>query len=143
MSIMVEVFGDYAAFNRPELKTERVTYDVITPSAARGILEAIMWHPGMRWHIDKIYVLSPIEHANIRRNEVKSKISARNVRSAMNGKKSELFIDARADIQQRAAIVLKNVHYVLEAHFDMTPNASPTDTPAKFQEMMKRRLSKG
>ncbi len=140
---MVEVFGDYAAFNRPELKTERVTYDVITPSAARGILEAIMWHPGMRWHIDKIYVLSPIEHANIRRNEVKSKISARNVRSAMNGKKSELFIDARADIQQRAAIVLKNVHYVLEAHFDMTPNASPTDTPAKFQEMMKRRLSKG
>ena len=70
MSIMVEVYGDYAAFNRPELKVERMTYDVITPSAARGILDAILWHPGMRWVVDKIYVLSPIQYSNIRRNEV-------------------------------------------------------------------------
>ena len=93
MSIMVEVYGDYAAFNRPELKVERMTYDVITPSAARGILDAILWHPGMRWVVDKIYVLSPIQYANIRRNEVKSKISARNVRTVMNGKKNDLYID--------------------------------------------------
>ena len=88
MSIMVEVYGDYAAFNRPELKVERMTYDVITPSAARGILDAILWHPGMRWVVDKIYVLSPIQYSNIRRNEVKSKISARNVRTVMNGMES-------------------------------------------------------
>ena len=143
MSIMVEVFGPYAAFNRPELKIERMTYDVMTPSAARGILDAILWHPGMRWHIDKIYVLNPIKYSNIRRNEVKSKISANNVRAAVNGKKSDLYIDAKSDIQQRAALVLKDVHYVIEAHFEMTENASPTDNPAKFQEMMKRRLEKG
>ena len=94
MSIMVEVYGDYAAFNRPELKVERMTYDVMTPSAARGILDAILWHPGMRWVVDKIYVLSPIQYANIRRNEVKSKISARNVRTVMNGKINDLYIDA-------------------------------------------------
>lgn len=143
MSIKVEVFGDYASFNRPELKIERMTYDVITPSAARGILEAIFWHPGMRWYIDKIYVLSPIEYANIRRNEVKSKISARNVRSAMNGKKADLFIDTKADIQQRAALVLKNVHYVISAHFELTEKANESDNPGKFQEMMNRRLEKG
>lgn len=143
MSIKVEVFGDYASFNRPELKIERMTYDVITPSAARGILEAVFWHPGMRWYIDKIYVLSPIEYANIRRNEVKSKISARNVRSAMNGKKADLFIDTKADIQQRAALVLKNVHYVISAHFELTEKANESDNPGKFQEMMNRRLEKG
>lgn len=77
MAIRVEVWGDYALFSRPEMKTERVSYDVMTPSAARGIIEAIYWHPGLKWIIDKIYVLSPIRFTNIRRNEVKAKASAR------------------------------------------------------------------
>ena len=83
MAVKVEVWGEYACFSRMELKVERVSYDVMTPSAARGILEAIYWHPGMRWVIDRIYVLSPIKMTNIRRNEVQSKISAGNVRAVM------------------------------------------------------------
>lgn len=75
MSIKLEVWGDYALFSRPELSVERVSYDLITPSAARGIVEAIYWHPGMRWIIDKIYLLAPIRYTNIRRNEVKAKAS--------------------------------------------------------------------
>lgn len=143
MSIKVEVWGDYACFTRPELKSEKYSYDVMTPSAARGILEAVFWHPGLRWVIDEIYVLSPIEFANIRRNEVKSRMLSTKAKSAMSGSDVDLYIDAKADIQQRAATVLKNVHYVIKAHFDMTDKASETDNPAKFQEMMKRRLEKG
>ncbi|MGN0551234.1 MAG: type I-C CRISPR-associated protein Cas5c [Acutalibacteraceae bacterium] len=143
MSIKVEVWGDYACFSRPELKSEKYSYDVMTPSAARGILEAVFWHPGLRWVIDEIYVLSPIEFTNIRRNEVKSRLLSSKAKSAMSGNDVDLYIDAKADIQQRAATVLKNVHYVIKAHFDMTDKASETDNPAKFQEMMKRRLEKG
>ena len=84
MPIQVEVWGDYACFTRPEMKTERVSYDVMTPSAARGLLESIYWHPGLRWVIDCIHVCSPIRFTNIRRNEVKEKISAQNVRKVMN-----------------------------------------------------------
>lgn len=143
MSIKVEVWGDYACFSRPELKIERFTYDCITPSAARGILEAVFWHPGLVWVIDKIYILSPIEFTNIRRNEVKSKLLSSKAKTAMSGKNVDLFIDTTSDIQQRAATVLKNVHYVIEAHFDMTDKANQSDNPGKFQEMMKRRLDKG
>ena len=81
MPICIEVSGDYACFSRPEMKVERVSYDVITPSAARGILEAVMWHPGMRYVIDRIHVCAPIRFTNIRRNEVKDVISARNVKA--------------------------------------------------------------
>lgn len=143
MSIKVEVWGDYACFSRPELKIERFTYDCITPSAARGILDAVFWHPGLVWVIDKIYILSPIEFTNIRRNEVKSKLLSSKAKTAMSGKNVDLFIDTSSDIQQRAATVLKNVHYVIEAHFDMTDKANQSDNPGKFQEMMKRRLDKG
>ena len=143
MSIKVEVWGDYACFSRPELKIERFTYDCITPSAARGVLEAVFWHPGLVWVIDKIYILSPIEFTNIRRNEVKSKLLSSKAKTAMSGKNIDLFIDTTSDIQQRAATVLKNVHYVIEAHFDMTDKANQSDNPGKFQEMMKRRLDKG
>lgn len=72
MSMLIEVWGDYACFSRPEMKTERVSYDIITPSAARGLVEAIYWHPGMKYHIDRIYLLNPVRFTNIRRNEVKS-----------------------------------------------------------------------
>ena len=143
MSIKVEVWGEYACFSRPELKIERFTYDCITPSAARGILDAVFWHPGLVWVIDKIHILSPIEFTNIRRNEVKSKLLSSKAKTAMSGKNVDLFIDTSSDIQQRAATVLKNVHYVIEAHFDMTDKANQSDNTGKFQEMMRRRVEKG
>ena len=83
MPIQVEVWGDYACFTRPEMKTERVSYDVMTPSATRGLLESIYWHPGLRWVIDRIHVCSPIRFTNIRRNEVKDVISASKVKAVM------------------------------------------------------------
>ena len=143
MSVKVEVWGDYACFSRPELKTERMSYDVMTPSAARGLLEAIYWHPGLRWVIDRIYVMQPIRFTGIRRNEVKSKISADNVRSAMSGGKQEVYLCTSEDIQQRAATVLQDVRYVIEAHFVMTDQAAPSDNVGKFCDIMRRRLEKG
>lgn len=143
MAIKVEVWGDYACFTRPELKVERMSYDVITPSAARGILDAIYWHPGMAWRIDRIYVLNPIRFTGVRRNEVKSKISASNVREVMNGKSRALSICTADDIQQRAATVLQDVHYVIEAHFVMTDQAAESDNSGKFCDIMQRRLEKG
>lgn len=144
MAIKLEVWGDYALFSRPELKVERVSYDVITPSAARGILESIFWHPGLCYVIDRIYVLSRINYANIRRNEVKSKVLAPKIRSAMiSDSGNELFINTKEDIVQRAALVLKDPHYVIEAHFEMTDKANATDNPGKFQDMLKRRICKG
>lgn len=142
MSIRVEVWGDYACFSRPELKVERVSYDVMTPSAARGLLEAIYWHPGMRWRIDRLYVRAPIQFVNIRRNEVKDKISAHNVKTAMKTGKPLSLITSES-IDQRATMALRDVRYVIEAHFDMTDQATPTDNPGKFQDIMKRRLEKG
>lgn len=142
MSVSVEVWGDYACFSRPEMKVERVSYDIITPSAARGLLEAILWHPGMRWVIDRIHVCAPIRFTNIRRNEVKDTVSARKARTVME-KGGELYLATPDSIQQRAAMVLRDVRYVIDAHFEMTSKASPTDNPGKFQEMMRRRLEKG
>lgn len=142
MSISVEVWGDYALFSRPEMKTERVSYDVMTPSAARGLLEAVMWHPGMKWVIDRIHVCAPIRFTNIRRNEVKDTVNARNAKAVME-RGGELYLATPSSIQQRAAMVLRDVHYVIDAHFDMTMRASPTDNPGKFQEMTRRRLEKG
>lgn len=142
MSVFVEVWGDYACFTRPEMKVERVSYDVMTPSAARGLIEAIYWHPGMRWLIDRIYVCSPIRFTNIRRNEVKQTIRAQTVKTAMKDG-GELYLAASMERQQRAAMVLRDVHYVIEAHFEMTSHANATDHPGKFQEIMRRRLEKG
>ena len=143
MPICIEVSGDYACFSRPEMKVERVSYDVMTPSAARGIIEAVMWHPGMRYIIDKIHVCAPIRFTNIRRNEVKDVISARNVKAEMNSRSGDLYIAASESIQQRAAMVLKDVHYVIEAHFEMTEKAVPSDNPGKFCDMLRRRVEKG
>ena len=143
MAIQVEVWGEYACFSRPEMKTERVSYDVVTPSAARGLLESIYWHPGLCWVIDRIHVCSPIRFTNIRRNEVKDTISARNVRTVMESGKGELYLATPESIQQRAAMVLRNVHYVIDAHFDMTERAAPGDNTGKFQDIIKRRLERG
>lgn len=95
MAIRVEVWGDYALFTRPEMKTERVSYDVMTPSAARGLLESIYWHPGMKWCIDRIHVCSPIRFTNIRRNEVKDTISARKVKTVMERDKGNCILPHR------------------------------------------------
>lgn len=141
--VKVRVWGDLALFSRPEMKVERCSYDMMTPSAARGILEAVYWHPGMRWVVDRIYVRKPVQFTSIRRNEVKSKISANNVLSVMNGGDKPLFISSKEDIVQRAAILLRDVDYVIEAHFEMTEKASPCDNPGKFKDIVMRRLRRG
>lgn len=130
----VRVHGPYACFTRPELKTERVSYDVMTPSAARGVLDAILWKPALRWVIERIHVLAPIRFTAVRRNEVNSKLSLR-------GNVSQYF--AEEDRAQRNTILLTDVDYVIEAHFLMTDRAGPDDNLQKFEEMFTRRLKKG
>lgn len=131
--IVIRVRGDYALFTRPEMKVERVTYDVITPSAARGIIEAVYWKPSIRWMIDKIHVLNEVEYTNVRRNEVSEKMS-----------ENKMYIASNEDRQQRAALVLKNVDYVIEAHFEIIrEKAGPDDTVEKHYNMVLRRLRKG
>jgi CRISPR-associated protein Cas5d len=142
--ITIRVRGEFALFTRPEMKVERVSYDVITPSAARGIIEAIYWKPAIRWVIDKIHVLNDIEFTNIRRNEVSEKISTREATRRMNGASDPFFLDATANRQQRAAMVLKDVDYIIEAHFEMVPSlAGPDDTEKKHFNIVLRRLRKG
>lgn len=142
MSVLMEVWGLTACFTRPEMKTERVSYDVPPPSAARGMIESIYYHPGLKWTIDRIWVLKPIQFMNLRRNEVSSKISASNVMQEANGGKQSCIVTTQ-DIQQRATMMLKDVRYVIEAHFDMTDKANASDNPGKFQDIVKRRLRKG
>ena len=141
--IQLEVWGDYALFSRPELKVERVSYDVPTPSAARGIVEAVYYHPGLRWVIDRIHVLNPIRFVSIRRNEVTDKISGRNVRQAAQGGGQPLYLVASQKIVQRSSLLLQDVHYVIEAHFEMTDKAAPSDNPGKFQDIVTRRMERG
>jgi len=139
----VEIEGAYALFSRPELKVERYSYDVITPSAARGILEAVCWKPAIKYVIDKIYVMKPIRFTNIRRNEVSAKASASLARAAMNGGDNPLYIASSDNIQQRASLLLKDVRYIIEAHFEMTEKAGERDTPEKFYNIILRRLRNG
>lgn len=141
--IQLEVWGPYALFSRPELKVEKVSYDVPTPSAARGMVEAVYFHPGLRWRIDRIHILNPISFTSIRRNEVLSKISARNVRQAAQGGRQELYLATPQEIVQRSSLLLQDVHYVIEAHFEMTSKAAPSDNPGKFQDIVTRRMEKG
>ena len=143
IGVKVKVWGEYALFSRPEMKVERCSYDVITPSAARGILEAIYWHPGMKWVIDKIYVQKPVQFTSIRRNEVKSKISSNNVLPVYNGADKPLYISTKSDIVQRASLLLRDVSYVIEAHFEMTEKAVESDNPGKFKDIIMRRLKRG
>ena len=141
--IQLEVWGAYALFSRPELKVERVSYDVPTPSAARGIVEAVYYHPGLRWYIDRIHVLNPIRFVSIRRNEVTDKISGRNVRQAAQGGGQPLYLVTSQKIVQRSSLLLQDVHYVIEAHFEMTDKAAPSDNPGKFQDIVTRRMERG
>ena len=140
--IKVKVWGDYACFTRPEMKVERVSYDVMTPSAARGVLEAIHWKPAICWVVDKIHVLKPIRFDSVRRNELKGKASAASAKSAMNsGKAVHQFIEEER--QQRASLVLRDVAYVIEAHFEMTDKAGAEDNPGKHMDIFKRRAKIG
>lgn len=142
--VKLHVWGDYACFTRPEMKVERVSYDVITPSAARGILEAIHWKPAIRWVVDRIHVLKPIRFETLRRNEVGHKIPEAKARAAMRrGSTEGLFMLVDDDRQQRAATVLREVAYVIEAHFELTDKAQADDTEAKHLSMFNRRAARG
>jgi CRISPR-associated protein Cas5d len=142
--IKLRVWGDYACFTRPEMKVERVSYDVMTPSAARGILEAIHWKPAIRWVIDRIHVLRPIKFDNIRRNEVSSKIPKPNPTTAMrDGKRLYFLVDEGGNRQQRASTVLRDVEYVIEAHFVLTEQAGPEDNEGKHLSIFNRRAKNG
>lgn len=132
MRFILEISGDLACFTRPELKVERVSYPVITPSAARNILMAILWKPAIRWKVLKIEILKPIQWTNIRRNEVGTKMSERS---------GSLYIEDNR--QQRASMLLKDVAYRIHADFDMTSEAGESDNYVKFAEMFKRRAKKG
>jgi len=126
------------------MKVERVSYDVMTPSAARGIIEAIHWKPAIRWVVDRIHVLKPIRFQSIRRNEVGSKVSVAKVKSAMNrGDLDGLSLVVDEDRQQRAATVLVDVAYVIEAHFELSPFAGPDDTEGKHLDIFNRRAARG
>ena len=142
--IRIHVWGRYALFTRPELKVERTSYDVMTPSAARGILEAIHWKPAIRWVIDRIHVLKPIRFQSIRRNEVGRKAPVAKIKQAMKrGNLAGLQLLVDKNRQQRAASVLANPAYVIEAHFELTARAGATDTEGKHLDMFNRRAARG
>lgn len=143
MGFKIRVWGDYALFTRPEFKGDRYSYDVMTPSAARGLLESIYWHPGMRWIIDKIHVVNKIDDETFKRNEIKSKISIGSVIKSYNGALNKLYINRKKDIVQRTSRVLKNVEYIIEAHFEMTENKNKTDSEDKFAAIIDKRLRRG
>ncbi len=131
-SLRLKVWGDNACFTRPEMKVERVSYDVMTPSAARGILEAILWKPALQWRVERIDVLKPIRWESVRRNEVGAVMSPRT---------DGLFVEDQR--QQRAGLFLRDVAYTIHARFELTSRAGPEDTTIKFQEMFLRRAEKG
>jgi len=160
------VSGDFACFTRPEMKVERVSYDVMTPSAARAVLEAIVWKPAIRWRVMKIEVLKPIKWISVRRNEVGAVASTRNVQTAMSAGSGDLGLYVEDERQQRAGLFLRDVAYRIHAYFDLrdpSPHkphfpqlskspvnqgeddllALPDNNPAKFMSMFERRASRG
>ena len=130
-TVSMKIVGDLACFTRPEFKSERVSYPIITPSAARGCLEAVMWKPSMRWQVEQIAVLKPIKYVGFKRNEVTDKMSLG----------SELFADDKR--AQRNTVALRDVSYVISAKVILTRRASNEENETKFIEMFERRLSRG
>lgn len=145
--IMVE--GDYACFTRPEMKVERVSYDVPTPSALEGMLKSVYWKPAIRYVIDKIIIFNPIKFMNVRRNEVKDKIHYGDVKKNLNAigkaEPKDLSIYASESRSQRAAMILKDVCYGVEFHFELTgqKNGHADECEEKHYNILKRRLEKG
>lgn len=140
IGIQLHVWGEFACFTRPEMKVERVSYDTITPSAARGVVEAIYWKPQITWRITRLHVLKPIRFTSLRRNEVASKISAGSVAKAMKVGRGELGLYIEEDRQQRAATILRDVAYVIEAQFDIVDGE---DNPGKHLDQFNRRARAG
>ena len=140
--LSVLVRGDFACFTRPELKVERVSYPVMTPSAARGVLEAIVWKPAMRWRVERIKVLNPIRFTGIRRNEVSNAAAMPSRATLDDGGGYEVTV-AEARRQQRNTVALRDVAYVIEARIEMTSHAGPGDNLAKFVDMFRRRVERG
>jgi len=136
LELQVRVRGPYACFTRPELKVERVSYEVMTPSAARGILEAILWKPAIRWQLEKIHVLNEIRFNQLKRNELNKKLSPR-------GNHAHFYADDPQNREQRNTLYLRDVDYVIEAHFVMTEKQGEKDNLSKFVNMFQRRLKKG
>jgi len=142
--IKIIVSGEYALFSRPEMKVERVSYDVPTPSALVGLISSVYWHPGIKYVIDKIYVYNPIKFTNIRRNEVKEKIAYNSVKAQMQGIKKDISIYTKEEISQRSSLLLKDVCYGVEVHFELEKCTKNTDlTPEKCYNILLRRLKKG
>ncbi|MFT3719139.1 type I-C CRISPR-associated protein Cas5c [Pseudorhodoferax sp.] len=141
----LEVTGDFACFTRPEMKVERVSYDVITPSAARAVFESIFWKPSIRWHVRRIEVLAPVRWVNLRRNEVKSKVSVSSVVSAMQGGDADvgIYADEPDERVQRAALFLRDVAYRLHADMEVCADRSDPAPEAKFHTMFERRALAG
>ncbi len=140
----LHIWGERALFTRPEMKVERVSYDVITPSAARGILEAIHWKPAIRWVVDSIQVLKPVRFESIRRNEVGGKLSAASVGKAIKAGRTDGVVSyVEEDRQQRAATILRNVGYVIGAHFELTDKAGADDNEGKHLDIFNRRARRG
>ena len=141
----LEIAGELACFTRPEMKVERVSYDVITPSAARSVFEAILWKPAIRWHVRRIEVLKPVRFMNLRRNEVGSKVSASNVAKAMNGSDIDLAIyaDDPSERAQRASLLLRDVAYRVHADLEVRADRSDPMPPQKYHAMFERRAANG
>lgn len=139
----LELTGCYACFTRPEMKVERVSYDIITPSAARACFESILWKPAIQWRIRQIDVLKPIRWMSVRRNEVASMVSARNVQTAMNSGKGDLGLYIEDERQQRASLLLRDVAYRVHADLMFIPERDPQSQAQKYHEMFERRAKKG
>lgn len=139
--LRLRVVGPLACFTRPELKAERVSYPVMTPSAARGVLEAVLWKPAILWRVERILVLAPIRWTSFRRNEVSSRASVSDKLAREGGVAPVLLADE--DRAQRNTVALRDVDYVIEARFEMTDRAGPEDNPAKFVDMFRRRVERG
>lgn len=139
--VSLAVWGEYACFTRPEFKTERVSYDVITPSAARGLLEAVYWKPAIAWVVDRIRVLNPIRFDSVRRNEVGCKIPLGAVTAAMKDPERPLGILVEDERQQRATLLLRDVRYVIDAHFEARDEDGRNT--AKHRDIFLRRAARG
>ncbi len=139
----LELSGPWACFTRPEMKVERVSYDVMTPSAARACFEAILWKPAIRWHVRKIEVLKPIRWINLRRNEVASVVSTRNVEMAMKNGSGDLALYIEDDRQQRAGLFLRDVSYRVHVDLEFLRERDTDASATKYQEMFERRAGKG
>ncbi len=137
----LQVSGPLACFTRPEMKVERVSYEVMTPSAARAVFESILWKPQIRWRVQCIEVLRPIRWMNLRRNEVKSKVLMSSVVRAMQSGSGQLGIDIEDDHTQRASLLLRDVAYRIHADLELTERS--TDPLIKYTEMFARRARKG